>query len=220
MRLLPKLENHFESAYGPFPIPVTVTDESRCFVWVNSACCSFYGKPPEELLGKTAACLIHPESLERQQPAIAGFNATLGQRGYSIRRFTNHAHGKEVRVVVVAFSRSIGNRSFRVGVAMPEHLTSFTPGIADLLVQGHIELEEFEQDLRKNPKYEKLMRELGAGVGLKDATTYGGEKQNRRALDRIVHLAKKRCDAAAQRRISTGTVKNLAVLLADRLLDL
>ena len=211
---------HFEEAYGPFPIPVTVTDESRCFVWVNSACCRFYGKRPEELLGRTAACLMHPASLERQQAAIAGFNATLAQRGYSIRRFTNQARGKEVRVVVVAFHRVIGKRSFRVGVAMPDHLVNFTPGIADLLVQGHIELDGFEQDLRENPKYEGLMRELGAGVAVKEATTYRGEKQNRKALDRIVALARKRCDADARKRMSAGTVRNLAVLLADRFLGL
>jgi len=121
---------------------------------------------------------------------------------------------------VVAFSRVIGKRSFRVGVAMPEHLTSFTPGIADLLVQGQIDLEGFEKDLRKKPNYEKLMGELGAGVALKEATTYRGEKHNRKALERIVVLAKKRCDTDAKKRMSAATVRNLAVLLVDRFLDL
>lgn len=216
-----RLKREFDQAYGPLPVPVTVTNELRQFVWVNSACCRFYGKQPRELLGKTAACLLTSEELQRQQSAIDDFNTALRQSGHSIRRFTNTANGKDVRVVVVAFSRKIGRRHFRVGVAMPEQLTSFTEGIADLLVQGHIDLEGFLRDVRRTPGHERLMRELSVGTTLKEAGTYGGvERRNRKALERIVELAEKHCDSPAKRRMSSDTVKNLAVLLADRLLGL
>ena len=36
-----RLWTHFTDAYGLFPVPVTVTDAQRRFVWVTDACCRF-----------------------------------------------------------------------------------------------------------------------------------------------------------------------------------
>ena len=163
-----KDSRHFEDAYGLLPIPVTVTDEDRRFVWVNQACCSFYGRERGDFLGKTAACLVDGESLKRQQPAINEFNDKLGRKGYSIRRFTNHARGNNVRVVVVAFSRSMGRRRFRVGVAVTEECTDFIQPIANQLFQGEIKLDDLMKSLEKKPKYQTLLKELSLGASFKD----------------------------------------------------
>lgn len=208
----------FELAYGPFPIPVTVTDEDRRFVWVNSACCRYYGKPPSEILGNTAACLVEPDALAPQKTAIVEFNRSLENEGCSVRRFTNHAQGKEVRVLVVAFLRRIGRRQFRVGVAIPEHLTSYTPCIADLVVRGRIDLEGFYLRLRKRPKQHQLMQELCIGLALKEAHAFGSERGNRKAMTRILQMARVFCDEDGRRNLSLASLKNLSALLADRLL--
>lgn len=208
---------HFEEAYGAFPVPVTVTNEAREFVFVNAACCAYYGKKPEDLLGRTAAALVDAEGLKRQEPVIREFNEALGTRGHSIRRFTNLAQGKEVRVLVVAFGRTMRNRHVRVGVAIPEQFTSMVPGITRLLLRGDFDVEGFIEDLARTAPYRELMRELSTGTSLKEARAYRGERNNRKALDRIVSLARKRCDDSARKSMTVASLKHLAVLLADRL---
>lgn len=209
---------HFGEAYGPFPVPVTVTNEAREFVWVSAAFCAYYGKHADEVLGKTAACLVDALRLERQQTAIAEFNAALGTQGYSIRRFVNLARGKEVRVLVVAFGRTVGKRVFRVGVAIPDEFTSMVPVVARLLLQGDIDLDGFLGELSGNPRQLGLLKELSTGLSLKAAQAYRGEKQNGKALARIVKLARKHCEKSAKAQVTTKSMMHLAVLLADRLL--
>lgn len=211
---------HFDEAYGPFPMPVTVTNEAREFVWVNPAFCAHYGKRADEVLGKTAACLVDAEGLQQQRPLISEFNEALESKGYSIRRFRNIAYGKEIRVLVVAFGRTIERRAFRVGVAIPDEFTSIVPVVSRLLLHGEMDLEGFLKELRKTPRHLVLLKDLSVGSSVKASSAYRTEKQNRKALDRVVKIAKKHCDKTSKPRVDGRSMMHLAVLLADRLQEI
>ena len=210
-----RLWTHFTDAYGLFPVPVTVTDAQRRFVWVNDACCRFYQRTREELLGQTAACLLQPATLLRQSARIAGFNQRLGSEGFSVQRFTNDIAGGEHAVLVIAFERRIRGRTFRVGVAVPEDYTSFAPALCDQIVRGRFDLPVFLALVRRQPRQLKLLQDLARGCALKESAAYGTEKASRKALDRLARQGRKFCD----RPVNAATIRSLALVLAAQLLD-
>ena len=214
-RLPAHLQAHFNDAYGLFPVPVTVTDEQRRFVWVNEACCRFYQRTREELLGETAACLLQPAALVRQGSKIAGFNQRLGTEGFSVQRFINDVAGHDQGVLVIAFERKIRGRAFRVGVAIPESFTSFAPTLCDQVVRGRFDLPAFLALARRQPQQLRLLQELARGQTLKECTASRTEKASRKALDRLARQGRKFCD----RPVSSATLRSLALVLAAQLLE-
>jgi len=212
----------FDDAYGLVPIPVTVTEDRR-FVYVNAACCDAYRREREFFIGKTADCLVEDEAaLEAQRGAIQEFNDRLSKKGSSLRHFMNTVDGRLMKFFVVAFSRSIGGREFRVGIALPEShfsLDRLSGVIANQLVRRTIDVDAFKKDLARTPGYRDLIRDIGQGLSLKASDAYNTERHNRRAFARVQKVAAKHINGGKGPPPSADTLKGLAVLIGGRFGD-
>jgi|GEM_PF-6987504 len=212
----------FDDAYGLIPIPVTVT-EDRKFVYVNAACCDVYRHERNFFIGKSADCLVEDRAaLESQRGAIREFNDRLSREGASLRHFTNTVEGRLTKFFVVAFSRRIGRREFRIGIALSEshfsldHLSGL---IANQLVRGRIDLDAFKNKLAKTTGYRQLVGDIGRGLSLKESKAYGDARRNRRAFARIQGIAKKYINEGKGQVPPADVLKGLAILIGNRFED-
>lgn len=107
-------------AYGHLPLPISVTHD-RKLVWVNPEFERFYSCQLENVKGKEMKdVVVNQRQLDSQIPDIRKLNDALEHHGLGIHHFWNLSHGREVGVLVLAFSIHHRQTELRVGIAIPD----------------------------------------------------------------------------------------------------
>lgn len=146
------------AAYGHLPLPISVTHE-RKLVWVNPEFERFYSCQLKNVTGKEMKdVVVTVEQLAAQRVEIEKLNASLHKIGLGVRHFLNASHGRDVGVLVLAFSVPHEGREFRVGIALPDRFNDLLGMLARHVVKPEFDEEAFVKKLTPNEK--RVMADL------------------------------------------------------------